>query len=72
MIAPSFRVPAYSHAMDLIRTIIIALVLAVVVAIVFSLVDPLDGYAAVAGVLTFLLVILAGFTGNLGGPRNRV
>lgn len=43
----------------MVRSIIIALLLAVVVAVVFSAVEALDQYAAVAGLVAFVLIALA-------------
>lgn len=46
----------------MLKPVLIAVLLAILVAIVFSAVDPLDSYAAVAGIVTFIVVLLASLT----------
>lgn len=45
---------------DIIVVIIVALLLALLVGVVFSVVEAVDEYSGAAGLVTFLIVLLAG------------
>lgn len=48
----------------LVRTVLFALLLAIIVAFVFSLVTGISQYTGIAGLITFLAVLLSGYMGG--------